>query len=170
MRKKIVCLRVEVVSVNLAWGQFVEEWGRTQGEACFSRFPEGCSSALIWWWWWWWRTNLIINADNHQLQLRSILIFASVEQCYIFNALVILIKIMFLPLSSLTTRVRVHTTTSIFPIFNYPSHGILQNVMWFSDEIYMNKVRVECWGDLWYKLWSLHCYLHSEAQLSGETF
>lgn len=60
-------------------------------------FPEGCRSALIWRW----RTNSIINGDNHHQQPKSILIFACVEQCYIFNVLVILIKIMSLPLYSL---------------------------------------------------------------------
>lgn len=52
------------------------------------------------------RTSSIINGDNHQQQPKSILIFACVEQCYIFNVLVILIKIMSLPLSSLIMRVR----------------------------------------------------------------
>lgn len=45
--------------------------------------------------------NSIINVDNHHQQPESILIFPRVEQYYIFNALVILIKIMSLPLSSL---------------------------------------------------------------------
>lgn len=51
------------------------------------------------------RSRSIINGDNHHQQPKSILIFACVEQCYIFNVLVILIKIMSLPLSSLLMRV-----------------------------------------------------------------
>lgn len=47
------------------------------------------------------RTSSIINGDNHHQLPKSILIFARVEQCYIFNVLVILIKITSLPLSSL---------------------------------------------------------------------
>lgn len=52
------------------------------------------------------RTGSIINGDNHQQQHQSILSFVRVEQCYIFNVLVILIKIMSLPLSPLILNVR----------------------------------------------------------------
>lgn len=52
------------------------------------------------------RTGSIINGDNHHQQPKSILIFARVEQRYIFNVLVILIKIMSLPLSPLILQVR----------------------------------------------------------------
>lgn len=118
----VFCLRVEVVSVTLAGGGSSAYHSGADGLVSYisgERDVPAASSlkdAAVHL-----HADSIINGDNHHQRPKSILI---VGCRYIFNVLVVLIKIMSLPLSSLLrappTRSPVPTSSFFrhFPVFN----------------------------------------------------